>query len=121
MRTQTPAIAITASAVSSVRGFIVPQGAGLGAGGLASAATITDWNPHVLCTLSQNGLFADWPQRHSDTRVRPSSAIGWPLPSTSSKSPSTRIEPLLLNVIRVAATTVLPWNEMRDMGLRPGI
>jgi hypothetical protein len=48
-------------------------------------------------------LFEEWPQRQSETVVRPASPKGAPCGSTISKSPSTRIEPLLLMVILVAA------------------
>jgi hypothetical protein len=59
--------------------------------------------PEVLCDPSQKGLFEEWPQRQSETVVRPASPKGAPCGSTISKSPSTRIEPLLLMVILVAA------------------
>src|SRR4029077_14551130 len=77
--------------------------AGLGAGGGMSNATIGDWNPHVWCAESQNGLLPDWPQRQSETRGRPARPNGLPSWSTSSNSPSTLSEPLLITVILVAA------------------
>src|SRR5689334_11385166 len=77
--------------------------AGLGLGGGSSRATTVSLNPEVLCEPSQKGLFAEWPQRQSDMVVRPARPKGAPCGSTISKSPSTRMEPLLLTVILVAA------------------
>src|SRR5262245_1062690 len=76
---------------------------GLGAGGSIWNATTVDWKPQVLCVESQNGFLLDWPQRQSEIFVRPASPNALPSWSTISKSPSTRIEPLLMIASRLAA------------------
>lgn len=79
----------------------------LGFGGGSSRATTVSLNPLALCEPSQNGLFADCPHRHSPITVRPASPNALPWGSTISKSPSTRIDPLLPTVIFVAAMSTL--------------
>src|SRR5580700_1454608 len=74
-----------------------------GLGGGNSRATTVSVNPTRPCDPSQNGLFADCPQRHSPIAARPAKPNALPCGSTISKSPSTRIEPLLPTVIFVAA------------------
>src|SRR5215472_19091932 len=77
--------------------------AGFGFGGGSSRATTVSVKPEVLWDPSQKGLFMEWPQRQSDMVVRPAKPKSAPCGSTISKSPSTRIEPLLFIVILVAA------------------
>ena|SRR5215467_2410588 len=77
--------------------------AGFGLGGGSSRATTVSVKPEVLCEPSQKGLFAEWPQRQSDTAVCPPSPKALPSGSRISKSPSTRMDPLFLTVIFVAA------------------
>src|SRR5215469_16888354 len=83
----------------------VAQILGFGAG--RSRATTWSVKPLVLCEPSQNGLLAEWPQRHRLMAVRPASPNGWPCGSTISKSPSILMGPLLLMVILVAAIWLL--------------
>jgi hypothetical protein len=71
----------------------------LGVGGGRSRAGHTDSKPTLRCDPSQNGLFAEWPQRHKPTVVRPASPNDLPSASQISNSPSTRMEPLALMVI----------------------
>src|SRR5271157_2731771 len=59
--------------------------------------------PQALWELSQNGLLADWPHRQRPMAVRPARPKAWPAGSTISKSPSTRIDPLLLMITLAAA------------------
>jgi hypothetical protein len=73
---------------------------GFGAG--SSRATTVSEKPLVLCEPSQNGLFAECPQRQRPMAVLPARPNAWPCGSTISKSPSILIEPLLLTVILVA-------------------
>src|ERR1700677_1586458 len=82
-------------------------GYNFGFGGGSSRATTVSLNPQALCDPSQNGLFADCPQRHNPMAVRPAKPKTFPCGSTTSKSPSTRIEPLLPMVIFVAAISIL--------------
>src|SRR5262249_51233658 len=89
----------------------VPDGAS--ARGSRSNATTVDWKPQVLCALSQNGFRADCPQRQSEIRTRPARPNGLPSGSTTSKSPSTRREPLVMTVILAPA--------MRPPGCAPKI
>jgi len=70
----------------------------LGAGGGNSRATTASVKPQVLCAPSQNGLLAEWPQRHNPMAVRPASPKALPAGSTISNSPSMRIGPLLNTV-----------------------
>lgn len=44
---------------------------GFGFGGGSSRATQVSWKPVRAWEPSQNGLFADCPQRHSEITVRP--------------------------------------------------
>src|SRR5262252_3417874 len=69
-----------------------------GTGGGSSRATTLSENPTRLWLPSQKGLFADWPQRHSEMMVRPASPNGAPVGSRISNSPSIRMEPSLLTV-----------------------
>src|SRR5580692_13130505 len=78
-------------------------GYSFGLGGGSSRATTGSLKPEVLCEPSQNGLFAEWPQRQRPIEVRPARPKARPSGSTISKSPSTRIDPLLLMVILAAA------------------
>src|SRR5579864_565128 len=80
---------------------------GFGGKGSSSLATMTLSKLHCLCAPSQNGLFADCPQRQRDTAVLPARPNTRPCASTISKSPSTRIEPLSLIRILVPATYFL--------------
>src|SRR5436309_1579097 len=75
----------------------------LGTGGGSSRAGVSDSKLHSLWLESQKGLSFDWPQRHSDTLVRPAKPKGWPVESTISKSPSTPSDPFLRTVMRVPA------------------
>src|SRR5580700_5711932 len=78
-------------------------GYSVGFGGGSSRATTGSLKPELLWEPSQNGLLAECPQRHSPMAVGPASPKDWPAGSTISKSPSTRIDPLLLIVILAAA------------------
>src|SRR5579859_8003785 len=60
-------------------------------------------NPQFRCEPSQNGLFDECPQRHKLKVVRPARPNARPSGSTSSKSPSMRMDPLWFTVILVAA------------------
>src|SRR5215472_2882678 len=73
----------------------------LGLGGGKSRAVTVSEKPTRLWLPSQNGLFAEWPQRQSVIVVRPPSPNAWPIGSRISKSPSTRMEPLFCTVIFV--------------------
>src|SRR5271168_2178441 len=72
-----------------------------GLGGGRSRAETTSLKPEELCEPSQKGLFAEWPHRQRPMAVRPAKPKGLPWGSTISKSPSTRMEPLLFTVIFV--------------------
>lgn len=83
-----------------------------GFGGGNSRATAVSVNPAALCDPSQNGLFAECPHRHRPIAVRPAKPNAFPWGSTISKSPSTRIGPLLPIVILVVGISILmvDWN-----------
>src|SRR5262245_24202617 len=72
--------------------------------------------PLVLWEPSQNGLLAEWPQRHRPIAVRPAKPNAWPWGSQISKSPSILIEPLLFTVILVAA--IYSPEEFSPLSLR---
>src|SRR6266852_9689413 len=74
---------------------------GLGARGGRSRACTSLWKPILLCVPSQKGLFAEWPQRHNESAVRPARPKALPCGSRISKSPSMRSGPLLVGVILV--------------------
>src|SRR5258708_29774298 len=77
---------------------------GLGAG--KARETALSLNPAGLGDPSQKGLFFEGPQRHKPITVRPARPNGVPCGSTISKSPSTRMLPLLLMVIFVEDISV---------------
>lgn len=83
------------------------MGYSFGAGGGRSRAGQTDSKLIFRCDPSQNGLFAEWPQRHKPIEVRPLRPKGLPSASQISKSPSTRIEPLGLMVIFAGIHSIL--------------
>src|SRR6267154_3139080 len=75
----------------------------LGLGGGRSRAWTGSVKPTRLCEPSQKGLLAECPHRQRPMAVRPAKPKGAPVGSRISKSPSTRMGPLLLTVIFVAA------------------
>ena len=77
-------------------------------------ASIIEAKPHFACEPSQNGLFADWPQRHRPMASRPARSNDFPVSSTISKSPSTRMEPLFFTMILVAAMGFLALVDVRE-------
>ena len=91
-----------------------------GFGGGRSRAWTGSVKPTRLCEPSQKGLLVEFPQRQRPIAVRPARPKGAPVGSTISKSPSTRIEPLLLIVIFVAAMVCLfPYLGLSAWFLKP--
>lgn len=80
-----------------------------GLGGGSSRAVTTSLKPIRLCDPSQNGLFEDCPQRHSEIVVRPASPKAAPTGSRISNSPSMRIGPLLATVTLVGMKGMVAW------------
>ena len=75
----------------------------LGGGQLAGRALATR-SPTLLCEPSQNGLFANCPQRQRETTVRPARPQTFPSSSAIAMlSPSTRSGPLFRTMMRLSA------------------
>ena len=81
----------------------VPISHGFGAGGAKSRAATLLVKLLRLCEPSQNGWFPECEQRQNDIVDRPPNPNAFPSWSTTSKSPSTRIGPLLMIVTFVDA------------------
>jgi len=73
--------------------------AGLGGGSGKVRAFTSDWKFTLRWVPSQKGLFSECPHRQRPIAVRPDKSKALPVVSQIVKSPSTRIEPLLLMVI----------------------
>ncbi len=71
----------------------------LGLGGGSSRATTVSEKASRWWAPSQNGLLAEWPQRHKEIAVLPARPKEAPLGSRISNSPSIRIGPLFWGVI----------------------
>jgi len=91
---------------------------GFGAGGGSARAGQSDWNPPFPWTPSQNGLFAESPQRQSEIAVRPARSNSLPVMSTSLKSPSMRIGPFVFGDDRqrleLIAERLKHWHSIKS-------
>ena len=82
-----------------------PLHAGLGGGSGKVRAFTSDWKFTLRWVPSQKGLFSECPHRQRLIAVRPDKSKALPVMSQIVNSPSTRIEPLLLIVIRAKRTS----------------
>ena len=73
-----------------------------GLGGGSSRATTGSVKPMRLWLPSQNGLFAEWPQRHNEITVLPANPNVAPVGSQISKFPSMRMGPLFRQLTLVS-------------------
>src|SRR5262245_54162539 len=94
------------------------------AGGVGASSLM---KPHVLCVPSQNGRFADWPQRQSATAGLFGGISNFaPRESTSVKGPSMRSGPfgrmrMVTSDIEIASVIDLNLVHARQPPAKPGV